>query len=142
MVPAPVPVLPGAWLPPAPAARPPVLAAAARSSCKHLSLSLPIMFSHLLMPPTALSPSIGGRLYGGTLGDWDGVAAGVCEGVAAGDCEGVAAGDCEGVTAGVSEGVTLGVVCPGWVVCAITALANARAAAVLSSLNMMRGSFA
>ena len=27
MVPAPVPVLPGAWLPPAPAARPPVLAA-------------------------------------------------------------------------------------------------------------------
>lgn len=132
MVPAPVPVLPGAWLPPAPAARPPVLAA--RSSCRHLSFSLPIMFSHLLMPPTALSPSIGGRLYGTALGDWDGAAAGVSEGVAAGDCD--------GVTARVSEGVTLGVVCPGWVVCAIAALASARAAAVLSSLNMMRGSFA
>lgn len=97
----------------------PVLPVPARSCCMHESLSMPIMFSHRLRPPTAA---------GGVIGDGpcDGVTAGVCEGVIAGVCEGVIAGVCDGVTAGVWEGV----------VCAKAAPARARKTPVLRIFNM------
>jgi uncharacterized protein (DUF2236 family) len=81
----------------------------------HESLSMPIMFSHRLRPPTAA---------GGVTGD--GVTAGVWEGVIAGVCEGVIAGVCDGVTAGVWDGV----------VCAKAVPARARTTAVLRVFNM------
>ena len=79
----------------------PLPVVAARSSCKHLSLSAPIRFCHWLMPPTA-------RGGVGAVAPEDGV------GVAEGACNGVTDGDCDGVTAGVSEGVMLGGVKPAW----------------------------
>jgi hypothetical protein len=103
----PLVVLPGAVLP-----------VPARCCCMHDSLSRPIMFSHRLRPP------------------------GICEGITAGVCEGVIAGVCDGVTAGVWEGVMLGL---GYgsvgevglgVICAKTAPATARRAAVLRVFNM------
>jgi len=99
-------VLPGAVLP---------VPAPARCCCMHESLSKPIMFSHRLRPPTAA---------GGVTGEGETI--GPCDGVTAGACEGVTAGVCDGVTAGVWEGV----------VCAKTAPATARRAAVLRVFNM------
>lgn len=77
-----------------------VLPVPARSCCMHESLSMPIMFSHRLRPPTAAGGVTG---EGETIGACDGVTAGVCEGVIEGVCEGVIAGVCDGVTAGVWE---------------------------------------
>src|SRR5687768_10374497 len=124
MVPAPVPVLPGAWLPPAP--RPLVLPVPARSSCRHLSLSVPSRFSHLLRPPM--------------VGVCEGVTLGVCDGVTLGVAEGVTLGVAEGVTLGVSEGVTLGVLDPvDW---AKDPLAIANSAAAVAMLrSFIRASF-
>lgn len=53
----------------------PVLPVPARSCCMQLSLSVPIMFSHLLRPPTA---------DGGAIGAGDELTEGVCDGVTAG----------------------------------------------------------
>lgn len=96
----------------------PVLPVPARSCCMHESLSVPIMFSHRLRPPTAAGGVTG---EGETIGSCDGVTAGVCEGVTAGVCEGVIAGVCDGVIAGV------------W---AKAAPATARRTAVLRVFNM------
>lgn len=71
----------------------PVLPVPARSCCMHESLSMPIMFSHRLRPPTAA---------GGVTGAGETI--GACAGVTEGVCEGVTAGVCDGVTAGVWEG--------------------------------------
>lgn len=92
-----------------------VLPVPARCCCMHESLSKPIMFSHRLRPPTAA---------GGVTGEGETI--GPCDGVTAGVCEGVTAGVCDGVTAGVWEGV----------VCAKTAPATARRAAVLRVFDM------
>src|SRR5687768_11496886 len=99
----PLVVLPGTVLPVAPPAR---------SSCRHLSLSVPMRFSHLPRPPTA---------EGGVIGVW----------VTTGACEGVTLGVCEGVTLGVSDGVTLGVLCAR----AVPAIASR--AALVRVLSMM-----
>jgi hypothetical protein len=85
----------------------------------HVSLSVPIMFSHLLRPPTAAGGATGA-----------GVTAGDCDGVTAGACEGVTAGAGAGIALGLSLGVVLGVL---W---AKAVPAMARRAAVLSVLNM------
>ena len=87
---------------------PPLPMVAARSSCRHLSLSAPIRFWHWLMPPTAR-----GAIGAVAPEDGDGVA-GACDGVTDGDCDGVTDGDCDGVTAGISDGVVLGGVKPDW----------------------------
>jgi hypothetical protein len=118
---------------------------AARSSCKHLSLSAPIRFWHWLMPPTArgavgaVAPDDGdgmteGACDGVTDGNCEGVSDGDCEGVSDCDCEGVTDGDCEGAVAGVSEGVMLGGVKP-YCGCA-KAAALASASNVAEAINL------
>ena len=74
----------------------PVLPVPARSCCRQVSFSAPIMFSHLLSPPIA---------DGGVTGAGVELTEGVCEGVTAGVSDGVTAGVCDGVTLGVLEGV-------------------------------------
>src|SRR5918992_666966 len=117
MVPAPVPVLPGPCVPPAPAPRPLVLPVPARSSCRHLSLSMS-RFSHLLRPPMVC----------------------VCEGVTLGVCDGVALGVCDGLTLGVCDGVPLGVVEPVYWAKDTPPIAN-NAAAVAMLRSFIRASF-
>src|SRR5687768_12285661 len=97
-----------------------VLPVPARSAFRHLSLSVPIRFSHLPRPPTA---------EGGVIGV--GVTTGASDGVTLGVCDGVTLGVCEGVALGVSEGVTLGVLC------AKATPASASRAAVVRVLSMM-----
>ena len=117
----PLVLLPGAAVLPAD-----VLPVLARSCCRHVSRSAPIMFWQRLRPPTAAGGATGA-------------------GVTTGDCEGVTAGVCEGLTAGVSEGVAIG----GWPgevlgavdggvpgLCAKAVPARARRTAVLRVFNM------
>jgi len=112
------------------------------------------MFSHLLKPPTAVSPRAGAGegvalgegvafgvpegavldvLDGALLGAVDGAALGVSEGAVLGAGEGAALGAVDGATLGVCDGAVLGAV----VDCANAVPVMARVAVTLRSLRIM-----
>ena len=99
---------------------PVVLPVPARSCCKQLSRSAPIMFSQRLRPPIADGDVTGAGVE---------LTEGVCDGETAGAGDWVVSGGCPGEVLGAVEGALPGA-------CANAAVASARRAAVLSVLNM------
>lgn len=104
------------------------------------------MFSHLLRPPTAVSPRAGagegvalgvaaapGVLGAPALGVPEGAALGVSEGEVLGAGEGAALGAFDGATLGACDGAVLG----AFVDCADAAPVMARVAITLRSLRIM-----
>jgi hypothetical protein len=97
------------------------------------------MFSHLLMPPTAVSLRAGAAEGGGVLGVAvalgvpDGAVLGIFDGAVAGAVEGAALGAAAGAVLGVSDGAVAGAL----VDCAAAPPVTARSAIRPRSLEIM-----